>query len=101
VEVVESVIRWGVADQGGFYFLQTANGSVVRFSNDGVDGSDFTGWPDYSFEDYCLSVSYDCGSVNLEGGVANSERGYTPSTFVYRNREAWESNSLLGLTTAC
>ncbi|MBI4090136.1 MAG: hypothetical protein HY421_01920 [Candidatus Kerfeldbacteria bacterium] len=68
---VEQILRWGVSDRDGYYFLQTVSGRIIRFYDDGVDGTDFTGWPDYSFEDYSLSVSYDCGSVNLEAFQGN------------------------------
>lgn len=67
---VKRVKGFGISDRG-WYLLQTEDGSIIRFSNDGVDGSDFAGWPDYSFEDYGLSISYDCGVVNLEAAQGN------------------------------
>ncbi len=65
------VSGYGVNDRERSYLLRTNDGSIIRFSNDGVDGSGFVGWPDYSFDDYKLSVTYEHGTVNFEAVQGN------------------------------
>lgn len=68
---MEKISRFGVDDRRGYYFLETIDGSVVRFSNDGVDGSDFSGWPPVRLDTFHLMVSAGGGKVYLHAWRGN------------------------------
>ncbi len=61
--LVENIIRLGINDTDGYYFLTTEGGQEIRFSNKGVDGSRFDGWPDRDFSAGRIELVWENGSL--------------------------------------
>lgn len=60
---MENILRLGVNDTGDYYFLVTEDGSEIRFSNEGVDGSRFDGWHDRNFSDGTIGLVWETGCI--------------------------------------
>lgn len=57
------VIRFGVNETDGCYFVQTDDGAIARFSNSGVDVSEFPGSFNFDYSIFRQYIEYERGRL--------------------------------------